>query len=137
MIVADTSAMYALVDVRDRHHEVLRAHFEAGPGRWCVPWALLPELDYLVASRLGDRVERALLADLADGAFAIAWGDPADLVRAEELNRKHPALALGLVDGIVMAVAERLGAEAIATLDLRHFAAVKIRGDPKLLPRDL
>jgi len=36
-----------------------------------------------------------------------------------------------------MAVSERLGAEAIATLDLRHFGAVSIKGRPKLLPRDL
>jgi hypothetical protein len=38
---------------------------------------------------------------------------------------------------VVIAVAERLGAEAIATLDLRHFAAVEIQGSPRLLPRDL
>jgi hypothetical protein len=36
-----------------------------------------------------------------------------------------------------MAVAERLQAGSIATLDLRHFGAVKIRGGPRLIPRDL
>lgn len=36
----------------------------------------------------------------------------------------------------MIAVAERLNAKAIATLDLRHFGAVEIRGRPKLLPRD-
>jgi hypothetical protein len=41
------------------------------------------------------------------------------------------------VDGVVMGVAERLGADAIATLDLRHFGAVEIRGRPALVPRDL
>jgi hypothetical protein len=45
--------------------------------------------------------------------------------------------ATGLVDGVVVAVAERLGAEAIATLDLRHFGAIAIQGRPRLLPRDL
>jgi hypothetical protein len=35
-----------------------------------------------------------------------------------------------------MATAERLRVDAIATLDVRHFAAVKIAGSPKLLPRD-
>jgi hypothetical protein len=35
-----------------------------------------------------------------------------------------------------MAVAERIRARAIATLDLRHFGAVAIRGRPRLLPRD-
>jgi len=34
-------------------------------------------------------------------------------------------------------VAERLAADAIATLDVRHFGAFPIRGNPRLLPRDL
>jgi len=38
---------------------------------------------------------------------------------------------------MVIAAAERLKAEAIATLDLRHFSAVSIKGNPRLLPRDL
>jgi predicted nucleic acid-binding protein len=46
-------------------------------------------------------------------------------------------LELGLVDAVVVATAERLKAEAIATLDLRHFGAVAIKGNPRLLPRDL
>jgi hypothetical protein len=36
-----------------------------------------------------------------------------------------------------MAVAERLKAHTIATVDERHFAAVSIRGEPRLVPRDL
>jgi predicted nucleic acid-binding protein len=44
---------------------------------------------------------------------------------------------MGLVDALVIAAAERLGARAVATLDTRHFAAVKIRGAPQLYPRDL
>jgi hypothetical protein len=38
------------------------------------------------------------------------------------------------VDAVVMAVAERLGADAIATLDRRHFGAVTLRGSPRLVP---
>ena len=60
-----------------------------------------------------------------------------DLVRGAEIARRHRALRLGLVDSVVMAVAERRKAAAIATVDLRHFAAVKLRHRPALLPRDL
>jgi len=49
---------------------------------------------------------------------------------------RHRSLRIGLVDGLVIALAERLEAEAIATLDLRHFAAIAIKGNPRLLPRD-
>jgi len=36
-----------------------------------------------------------------------------------------------------MAMAERLAAKAIATLDLRDFAPVELAGRPALWPRDL
>jgi hypothetical protein len=35
-----------------------------------------------------------------------------------------------------MATATRLRADAIVTLDVRDFSAVKIPGSPRLLPRD-
>lgn len=137
MIVADTGAVVALLDADDRHHETLRLLYEEDPGAWVLPWAVLPEVDYLALNHLGLLVELAFLADVAEGVFAVEYGDERDLVRAHDIARKHRALKLGLVDTVVIAVAERLGAEAIATLDLRHFSALTIRGNPKLLPRDL
>jgi uncharacterized protein len=86
---------------------------------------------------VGPKAQDAFLTDLADGAFRVEWGSEEDLAAADRLSRKHRALRLGLTDAVVIAVAERLEAEAIATLDLRHFAAVTIRGTPRLLPRDL
>lgn len=50
---------------------------------------------------------------------------------------RYADLDLGLVDACVMAVAERLGARAIATLDLRDFGSVELAGAPALWPRDL
>jgi predicted nucleic acid-binding protein len=88
-------------------------------------------------NHVGTKAEEAFVFDLAKGNYRVAWGEDADLERAHEICRKHRDLPLGLVDATVMAVAERLKVNAIATLDLRHFAAVRIKGSPKLLPRDL
>ena|SRR5438046_587624 len=137
MIVADTGAIFALLDADDQHHRALRTLFERAPARWILPWAILPEVDYLAQTQLGYDVAQAFLADVAAGAFAVDWGNATDLDRAFEIKAQYAALKLGLVDGIVMAVAERRRAEAIATLDLRHFSAVELRGRSKLLPRDL
>ncbi|HEX9187097.1 MAG TPA: PIN domain-containing protein [Vicinamibacteria bacterium] len=137
MIVADTGPVVALVDADDRHHAVMRRLFEKEPDSWVLPWAILPEVDYLLAEHVGARAQERFAGDVASGAWAIEWGDPADLVRAEEIARRHKALRLGLVDSVVMAIAERRRAAAIATIDLRHFGAVTLRGKPRLLPRDL
>jgi predicted nucleic acid-binding protein len=137
VIVADTGAILALVDADDRHHEALREIFESGDAPWVLPWAILPEVDYLLSAHVGTRAEEAFLSDLAAGVFAVEWGSEADILAAQRICRRHRALRLGLVDAVVIAVAERLKAEAIATLDLRHFGSVKIRGAPKLIPRDL
>lgn len=137
MIVADTGAVYALVDSRDRHHRGLRKLFESDPDAWILPWAILPEVDYLIGKRLGSRVEAEFMEDLAEGRFVVAWGDESDLREARRICDRHRALKLGLVDAIVMAVAERLNTDAIATLDVRDFGAVTLKGSPKLYPRDL
>ncbi len=137
MIVADTGAVIALVDADDRHHESVRQLFEQNPDEWVLPWAILPEVDYLLATRVGARAQSAFLDDLAAGAFAVEWGDQADVQRANSLCDQYQDLKMGLVDGVVIGVAERLEARAIATFDLRHFGVVAIEGRPLLFPRDL
>ncbi len=137
MIVADTGAVVALVDTDDRHHAALRQLYVADPDSWVLPWAVLPEIDYFLATRVGAHIEATFLGDLAEGTYVVEWGSEGDLARAHELNHQYRALKLGLADAVVIAVAERLRAEAIATTDLKHFGAVKIAGAPRLLPRDL
>jgi uncharacterized protein len=136
MIVADTGAILALLDRSDKHHDAVRAIYEKDPDGWLLPWAILPEVDYLVATELGAKAQEVWLGDLASGAFIVEWGRDADLAAADRIDRRYRALKLGLVDAVVIATAERLGADAIATLDLKHFGAIRIKGNPGLLPRD-
>ena len=137
MIIADTGAIVALIDGDDRHHETLLDLFNEDPVRWLLPWAILPEVDYLVAKYLGNPTEQVFVSDLSRSLYRVDWGADSDLDRADELIRQYRDLNLGLVDTIVMAMAERTKAESIATLDERHFGAVTLRGTPRLLPRDL
>jgi len=137
LIVADTGALVALVDADDRHHESMLHLYEEDPDAWVLPWAVLPEVDYLLENHVSTVAADAFRSDLAAGLFQVAWGERRDLVRAHELCERHADLRLGLVDAVVMAVAERLRARAIATLDLRDFGTVKLDPMPHLLPRDL
>ena len=136
MIVVDTSAVVGLLDAASEYHTALRELYEHNPTVWTLPWATLPEIDYLVGKHLGDKVREAFLSDLAEGTFVVEWGSDGDLAAARRIDHRYKSLRLGLVDAIVIATAERLKADAIATLDLRHFGAVSIKGNPRLLPRD-
>ena len=57
MIVADTGAVVALLDSGDRHHERLRELYLSDPDAWVLPGAILPEVDYLVATQLGPQAQ--------------------------------------------------------------------------------
>lgn len=124
-------------EAEDLHHVTMLGLFEQAPDEWILPWSILSEVDYLLATRVGTKAQQAFMTDLAAGAFSLEWGDPADLVRANQLCLQYADLGIGLVDGTVIGVAERLGAAAIATLHLRHFGAIRIEDDPRLYPRDL
>ena len=137
MIVADTGAMIALIDGRDAHHQRVASIYDDCGDDWVLPWAILPEVDYLLGAHVSRRAQDAFLEDLSDGAFAVEWGSEDDLDEALRLTRQYRALKLGMVDAVVMAVAVRRAARAIVTLDLRHFGAVKIPAAPQLWPRDL
>lgn len=138
MIVVDTGGILALLDRDDGHHGAVRSLFEREGGRWILPWAILPEVDYLAERRLGPDVARAFAEDVRDGLFRLDANAPKDLPRATALLERYRDLRLGLVDAVVMAQAERHKAEAIVTLDLRHFRAVRLNlpRAPRLYPVD-
>ena len=136
MIVVDTGALIALIDADDRYHHDMVALFDEAGGDWVLPWSILPEVDYLLLQHVGTRAAAAFVRDLEDGAYLVEWGEDRDFLRASELCERYATLKLGLVDATVIAVAERLRAPAIATVDLRDFGAIKIAGNPRLLPRD-
>ncbi len=129
--------MLALLDARSVTHAAMVEVFRSFRREWVLPWAILPELDHMVPTRIGPAVAWAFRVDLAKDLYTVEWGGRSDLQRALELHRTYRDLALGLVDGVVMAVAERLEARAIATLDLRDFGAVTLKGQPEIWPRDL
>ncbi len=138
MIVVDTGAIYALLDADDRHHRAVLTCYESQGRSWILPWAVLPEIDYLARKRLGSRVADAFAADVNDGLFNVDGNVSKDMPRAIALMRRHEKLEVGLVDAVVAAQAERHKASAIATVDARHFRPLRlsIRPSPKLIPLD-
>lgn len=90
-----------------------------------VPVLVIAEVTYFIARRLGSTAEVRFLGDLSSGAFRVEPVHPRDWLRAAELVRTYSDLRLGTTDASVVAAAERLGIETIATLDRRHFSVVR------------
>ncbi|HWW85878.1 MAG TPA: PIN domain-containing protein [Vicinamibacterales bacterium] len=90
-----------------------------------VPGLVLAEIDYFL--RHERRAMQAFMQDLAQGAFTYAPPTVGQLSRAMEADRRFADLGLSLVDSTVVALAESLGIRRLATRDVRHFAAVRLR----------
>jgi hypothetical protein len=66
--------------------------------------------------------------DLRRGAFTYLSPSAWHISRAMDIDRRYADLGLGLVDASIIAVAEEVGVSRLATRDIRHFAAVRLRG---------
>lgn len=86
---------------------------------------VVTEVAYLLGTRLGPEPEVRFLGDLAAGALSVEPVAAADWLRIAELVWRYRDLPLGTVDAPLVAAAERLNADHIATLDHRHFTVVR------------
>ena len=137
-LVADTSAIYALYDADDYYHESIAQVVKNYLKPLILPITLLVEIDYLLLEYLGDKAELDFIESLNKGSFILEPFLAGDLKRVIEILTQYKSLKLGLADASVMAIAERVNAESILTLDQRDFRAVTSKkGKPfKLLPFD-
>jgi predicted nucleic acid-binding protein len=92
-----------------------------------VPAPVIVELDWLATSRLGPDPFAAFLGDLEQGAIDSVDLASRDYTRVRELLDRYADLRLGFVDAAVVAIAERLQEPKLATLDHRHFSAIRPR----------
>ncbi len=100
-----------------------------------MPTLVITEVTHLVGTRLGVDPEVRFLGDLAAGNLIAEPVAASDWMRIAELVMQYADLPLGTVDASVIAAAERLGINDIATLDRRHFTVVQSNiGILNLLP---
>jgi predicted nucleic acid-binding protein len=124
-VVVDTSVLYALVDANDAAHDRSRDALSAELEAVIVPQPTLPEVCYLVSSRLGASREAEFVRLLASSDWRLEALTDADLPRVADLMRMYADARIGFVDASVVAIAERLGVVRIYTLDRRHFGMVR------------
>lgn len=123
LAVVDTGPLYAAVDEDDADHERCRAVLEDATRRLVIPALVVAEVTYLIGTRLGADVEARFLKSLA--RLDVEAPSPEDWPRMAELVEQYGDFPLGGIDASVIALAERLEVDTIATLDERHFRAVR------------
>ena len=123
-LICDTGALLDYLVEGSTDHERFRHAIDGARTRY-VPGLVLAEVDYFL------RDERPamnlFMSDVARGAFTYAPPALDQLARAMEIDRRYADLGLGLVDASVVALAEDLSIRRIATRDVRHFRAVRLR----------
>ena len=123
LAVVDAGPLYAAADGDDQDHEACRAVLSRADLRLVVPALAVAEATYFVGRRLGAPAEAAFLRGL--GALDVEGPSPEDFARIAQLVETYADFPLGGTDASVIALAERVGAGIVVTLDRRHFAAVK------------
>ena len=123
-LICDTGALIDYLVESAPDHRLFRKAIDQARTRY-VPGLVLAEVDYFLR---GERQGmQRFMQDLARGAFTYAPSTMGQLSRAMEVDRRFADLHLGLVDSSVVALAESLGVRRLATRDVRHFAAVRLR----------
>jgi hypothetical protein len=103
-----------------------------------IPEPVLAEVDYWIHAKLHAGVLVALLDDIVSGAYVVEPLADSDFSRIMEICDRYADADVGFVDAAVLSVVERLREPKLATLDLKHFRALRPRHVDalRLLPVD-
>lgn len=125
LAVVDTGPLYAAVDTDDAKHTSSLATIARPDLRLVVPALVVAEATYFVGRRLGAAAESGFLSGLS--SFDVEGPSEEDFARMAELVEQYADFPLGGTDASVIALAERLEAPVVVTLDRRHFGSVAPR----------
>jgi predicted nucleic acid-binding protein len=132
--VVDAGPLYAVADADDADHDACLDALARPDLHLVLPALAIAEATYFVGRRLGAAAEARFLAGLR--SFEVEAPSDDDLDRMADLVEQYADFPLGGTDASIVALAERLDALTIVTLDHRHFGAIRPRhGDAfTLLP---
>lgn len=121
--IVDSGPLVAAADLKDPHHSSCLAVLRRTRFDLVIPALCVAEATYLVARKLGPEGESRFLAGLQP--FDVRAPEPDDWPRIAALVRQYRDFPLGGTDASVIALAERMRAETIITLDRRNFGAIR------------
>lgn len=135
-MIVDTSALLAYFDANEPAHRAVASVIDQAAEPLVISPYVVAELDYLLLTRHGTRVEQAVLDELSGGAWDLADFGPARLRAATAIVRAYRDVPIGVTDASLIVLAGEYRTDRVATLDRRHFSILRRPGgDPvQLLP---
>ena len=121
----DTSFLFALTNRKDRNYTRVLNIAQTINETLVLPTVVLPEVCYLIASRLGHQAMRRFLSELSTSNTRLESLRPADLHRVNEILDQYADSQLDFVDATIVAIAERENITRILTLDRRDFTIIR------------
>ncbi len=125
MVLVDTNILVAAARPEDADHQRATELLRTLPGPLLVPPTVIAEVCYLLHEWSGPASETAFLRSFGDDWLHLADLTTDDLARMAELTERYADLGLGGTDASIVAIAERMGIDQVATLDRRHFTVVR------------
>lgn len=123
--ILDTSFLFALSDRSDRNHLRVLSVVQTNQDQLILPIVVIPEVSYLIGSRLGHRAMRGFLTNLTTINIRLESLSIGDLIRVNEVLEQYADSQLDFVDAAIISLAERLNVTRILTLDRRDFSIIR------------
>lgn len=139
MILLDTSGLLAALDEAQLQHAACREIVQNARAPLLLSPFVLAELDYLLATRVGQAAELAFLDEVARGAYTVPSFSPEQVGEARQVIQRYRTLKIGLADASLVVLAGQLGVREVLTLDERHFRALRTKQGKRLriVPADI
>lgn len=128
MIVVDTSGLLALFNASEPRHRTVAEIIEHESDHLVVSPFVIAELDYLVATRVGQAAAVAVARELGGGAYELPGFDGDDLLRAADVMERYRDHAVGMAGASLVVLADRFATRRVLTLDRRHFTVMRTAG---------
>jgi predicted nucleic acid-binding protein len=126
--LVDTGAIVALVNRADRHHAAAVRWFSAFRGPLFTTEAVITETAYILAASVAHQQAALAWVQRARAAGVLEIDTVEDHLAVARLLTRYASLPCDYADATLIALAERTGISAIATIDQRDFSVYRIKG---------
>jgi predicted nucleic acid-binding protein len=126
--LVDTGALVALVNRSDRYHAAAVEWFASVRGELLTSEAVITEAAYVLAASPTHQRAALKWVQRAREAGMLAVEPVADHAAIAAIIERYTDLPCDYADATLIALAEKTGVAAIATIDQRDFSVYRIKG---------